>query len=131
MAVIGKFFVQEIVHHEGQPTADRVKLGAVCRGPQNRQWSAATPWGQIEMGVLNDAATAYFEQGEEYEVTFRHVPKPTPGDGHEPIPSFAPWDHEQKHPECEFCGMALYSGGEGATAYDGMVKHDELYGQQD
>lgn len=130
MAVIGKFYVQELTQHEQSPTADRVKLGAVCRGPQNRQWSAATPWGTIEMGILNDAATEYFVEGEEYEVIFRHVEKPKPGDGHEPIPAYAPWDKEEKHPECEFCGMALYSGGEGATAYDGMAQHAELYGKE-
>ena len=128
MAVIGKFYVQTVERNEDTPTASRVQLGAVCRGPQNRQWCSATPWGSIEMGVLNEAATKYFIEGEEYEVTFRHVAKPQPGDGHEPIPSYSPWDHEKKHPECEFCGISLRVSGEGDFAYDGMATHAEMYG---
>jgi hypothetical protein len=108
MTVVGKFFVSEIVRHDGAPTADRVKLGAVCRGRENRQWASATPWGTIEMGILNDAATEQFEQGAEYLVTFQKVPKPAPHDGHEPIPAPG-FGHvtveEAQYVMCEFCGV--------------------------
>lgn len=128
MGVIAKFYVSKIHRHDGQPTADKIEMGAVCRGPQNRQWASATPWGSIEMGVLNEVATEYFIEGEEYEVIFRHVAKPEQGDGHEPIPSYSSWDHERKHPECEFCGMSLRVSGEGDFAYDGLAAHKEFYG---
>jgi hypothetical protein len=124
MSVIAKFYVQKLTRHEGAPTADKLEMGAVCRGPQNKAWASATPWGTITMGVLNEAATDYFIEGEEYEVVFRHVAKPTPGDGHEPIPAHPPWDYEKVSPECEFCGLGLGIHGD----YDGTAKHAEIYG---
>lgn len=126
MSVVGKFFVSEIVTHEGSPTADRVKLGAVCRGAQNAKWASATPWGTIEMGVLNDAATGYFEKGAEYEVTFTRVAKPEPHDGHEPQPEYTGWmDRSKPANMCGFCGMYA------TTAEDGSLDwsaHQEHYG---
>ena len=125
MAVIGKFYVSSIVHHDGKPTADKVTLGAVCRGAQNKQWSSATPWGTIEMGILNDDATAQFEEGEEYEVVFTKVPKPKQGDGHEPVPySFS----DPKWVECGVCGMGPANPGQPDPDWS---KHEELYGSSD
>lgn len=86
MSVQAKFYVSKITRTEGSSTADQVVLGAVCRGVENALWSQYTPAGTITMGVLNEAATAQFEEGEEYLVTFTHVPHPKPGDGHEPKP---------------------------------------------
>lgn len=80
--VRAKFYVQKITRAEGSSTADQVVLGAVCRGVENALWSQYTPSGTISMGVLNEAATAQFIEGEEYEVTFTRVTRPKPGDGH-------------------------------------------------
>lgn len=70
--VRAKFFVQEITQaiHGG-----KVKLGAVCRGEDNKQWASATPWGSIEMGISNESALAQFVPGDEVYVDFSPAPK--------------------------------------------------------
>lgn len=79
--VAARFFVRSVEEYPGS-TASNVILGAVCRGAHNAQWSSATPSGQIQMSIRNDLATAQFIQGKEYEVIFREVQPPQPGDGH-------------------------------------------------
>ncbi len=86
MGVIAKFFVQEVERHENTPTASHIKLGAVCRGKVNAGWASATPGGTIDLWVLNEAATAYFVEGAEYEIRFQRVEPPKLGDGHQPVP---------------------------------------------
>ncbi len=81
MSVIAKFYVQSTTEQPGS-TANEVRLGAVCRGAANSEWSSATPCGSISMWIRNDAAFEQFAQGDEYEVTFRKVEKPVEGDGH-------------------------------------------------
>ena len=129
MTVVAKFFVSEVVQHEDAPTADRIKMGVVCRGRENRQWAQATPGGTIEMFVLNDAATAQFEKGSEYLVTFEKVPKPELGDGHEPIPA-PTFGQEQdvakaQYVCCEFCGVMAERAEDGTLDWS---KHEEHYG---
>lgn len=120
MTVVAKFYVSKLTRHEGAPTADKIELGAVCRGAENKLWASATPWGRIEMGTLNDAATDYFEEGAEYEVSFRRVEKPQPGDGHAP-------EMYSGGNECGRCGM--YPGlNEETKQYDDWSKHVEVYG---
>lgn len=119
MTVVAKFYVSKLVRHEGAPTADRIELGAVCRGAENKLWASATPWGHIEMGSLNDKATDEFEEGAEYEVTFRRVEKPKPGDGHAP-------ELYSGGRECGRCGM--YPDRDFETGKDDWSKHEELYG---
>ena len=97
-----KFFVNDVKSPEGA-TAAQVSLGAVCRGVENALWSQATPAGSIQMHVKNTPAFEQFERGAEYEVTFRKVPKPAPGDGHEPAPA----TDMHGRVVCEFCGMTL------------------------
>ena len=101
-AVKAKFYVTNVEAPEGA-TAAKVSLSAVCRGVENSLWAQATPCGTITMHVKNDAAFEQFEKYAEYEVLFRKVAKPTPGDGHDPIPA------ANMHGQvvCEFCGMAL------------------------
>lgn len=82
MSVVAKFYVSKVDRVEGSSTATQVQLGAVCRGIENAIWSQATPSGSITMGILNEAATEYFEAGAEYLVTFHRVTKPAPHDGH-------------------------------------------------
>lgn len=81
MNVAARFYVQAVEEYPGS-TASTVRLGAVCRGSHNAQWASATPAGQIQMTIRNDLATAQFVAGKEYEVTFREVKAPAPGDGH-------------------------------------------------
>lgn len=67
MAVRAKFFVSEL----RQNTYDGgVTLQVVSRGEDNRQWSAATPSGKIDMTIKNDLAMTEFVLGKEYYVTF-------------------------------------------------------------
>lgn len=116
MTVKAKFFVSKLTRTEGSSTADQVVLGAVCRGVENALWSQYTPAGTITLGILNEAATAQFVEGEEYEVTFTRVERPVPGDGHEPVPV------RTKHGNwvCETCG--------GIPSYDYTAhpRHDEV-----
>lgn len=119
MAVIAKFFVSKVVRHEDAPTADRVELGAVCRGAENKAWASATPSGNIQMGILNDVATDYFEEGAEYLVTFEKVAKPEPGDGHAPVLA-----ETQGSVMCQFCGMHAVGGPDGLD----WSAHERVYG---
>lgn len=110
MSVVAKFFVQKVERYDNQPSASSIKLGAVCRGRENRQWASATPWGEITLGTLNDKATEYFEEGQEYLVHFTKVAKPAPGDGHAPIPAPSWGQDDVELAEwvvCEFCGFSL------------------------
>ena len=116
MSVQAKFYVGEVQHYPNTPTAAKVRMGAVCRGKENRQWAQATPSGTIELSILNDAATAYFEQGQEYLVVFTKVAKPAAGDGHAPIPVKEATDAQGKpigNIMCEFCGGYALPGPDG------------------
>jgi hypothetical protein len=135
-AVRAKFYVSEVDPAEGTSAAATVKLQAVCRGIENAMWAQATPWGNITMGIKNDSAVPLFEKGEEYEVTFRKVAKPTPGDGH-PIKQAT---NSYGGLICETCGMQLgatqdaidrgYWGRDATPGVrDDMVEaHDKHYG---
>ena len=119
MSVIAKFYVTKVDRHEGAPTASGVHLGAVCRGKENAGWASATPSGSINLGILNDKATDYFEEGAEYLVTFEKVAKPTPGDGHAPVLA-----ETQGSVMCQFCGMYAVGGPDGLD----WSAHERVYG---
>ena len=102
MSVRAKFYVSSLKNPEGA-TAAEVQLNAVCRGVENAMWAQATPAGSIQMHVKNDPAFEQFEQGAEYEVTFRKVAKPQPNDGHTIVPAV----NMHGTIVCEFCGMTL------------------------
>jgi len=136
MSVRAKFFVTRLVNPEGA-TAAEVGLTPVCRGVENALWSQATPSGSITMHVKNNPAFEQFEQGAEYEVTFRKVEKPMPGDGHQvkPVTNMHGWD------VCEICGAHLGAShalveretwragyGPDSEAYKkALVMHEETY----
>lgn len=83
MTVVARFFAQHIeTPPEGTSQGTVVNLSAVCRGAANSEWASATPAGTIRMVIRNDLASAQFERGKEYEVTFREVETPKAGDGH-------------------------------------------------
>lgn len=71
-----KFYVTEISHTVSGGT---VKLQAVTRGDDNKEWSKATPNGQISMGILNLAALENFTPGDEFYVDFIPAPKGAEG----------------------------------------------------
>lgn len=118
--VVAKFYVSKVDRHEGAPTASGVHMGAVCRGKENAGWASATPSGHIDLGILNDKATDYFEEGAEYLVTFKRVDKPEPGDGH--APNIV---QTEGYPMCAFCGMYGEKQDDGSFAWDA---HQRIYG---
>lgn len=126
MTVVAKFFVGAVERNEGTPTASQVRMGAVCRGRENRAWASATPGGSITLGILNERATDYFVEGQEYLVTFEKVAKPARGDGHAPIPvrGFG-HDHDPAAPAnvCEFCGVYARVGADGGLDWSAHVEH--------
>lgn len=138
--VRAKFYASKVENPDGA-TAAQVHLGAVCRGVENAVWAQATPSGSIQMSVLNTPAFEQFEQGAEYEVTFRKVAKPMPGDGHEII------EVADKYGRivCERCGaLTLGYTDEAVTQSPHLAdyntpewraeqraKHDEIYGKSD
>lgn len=76
-AVRAKFFVQSISRttYGGQ-----VKLQAVTRGQDNKEWAAATPSGSIDMTILNEVALAVFtDPGLEFYVDFTLAEKGVEG----------------------------------------------------
>lgn len=124
MSVVSKFFVKKVIPSpEDSSRAAQVELGAVCRGIENALWSQYTPGGNISLVVLNESATAYFEEGAEYLVTFTRVAKPAPGDGH-PLVIV-----QDKHGAflCETCGLfPTWPDGFKQGAPD-FSQHDTLY----
>lgn len=102
MSVRAKFFVSKLDNPEGASAA-QVGLSAVCRGVENSLWAQATPAGSISMHVKNDPAFEQFEMGAEYEVTFRKVARPTPGDGHQIVEAV----NMHGGIVCEICGSQL------------------------
>lgn len=69
--VRAKFYVTGI---ELQSWGTSVKMAPVTRGEDNKEWSAATPSGQLTMMVANDAAAEQFAPGQEWFVDFTPVP---------------------------------------------------------
>ena len=73
--VIAKFFCAQKTTTTSGTT---VKFHPVSRGEENKPWAAATPAGTIEMGILNERASAYFEVGKEYYVHFAQAAEEVP-----------------------------------------------------
>lgn len=42
---------------------------------ENYKFFKATPWGVVNLGILNEDTLKYFENGEEYTVEFKKVEK--------------------------------------------------------
>ena len=72
MSVRAKMFVSEIRHNT---YGGGVKLSAVCRGADNKEWAAATPAGSIDLSINNELALNFFKPGDEYFVDFTPAPK--------------------------------------------------------
>lgn len=69
--VRAKFYVSGI---EISTYATTIKMQPVTRGEDNKQWSAATPSGELRMQVKNEAASDQFAPGQEWYLDFTPVP---------------------------------------------------------
>jgi hypothetical protein len=69
--VRAKMYVRAVELQQGTVA---VKLAAVTRGEDNKEWAAYTPWGTLELGIKNDLASDNFAPGQEWFVTLTPVP---------------------------------------------------------
>lgn len=76
MSVVAKFYVNKVTKHAGNGGCVEVHLLPVTRGDENKGWSKWTPSGEIRIGILNEAASAWYEDrlGKEILVTFDDAP---------------------------------------------------------
>lgn len=56
MSVRARFYVSQVAKTAGQTTV--VSLTAVSRGPENKEWAAYTPSGQLTMTLTPKAGAA-------------------------------------------------------------------------
>lgn len=50
-----------------------VKMRPVTRGEDNKEWSAATPSGELSMTISNEVAAESFGPGQEWALTFTPI----------------------------------------------------------
>lgn len=105
MAVTARFYVFESTKYAGGGEgARRVKLNAVSRGPENKDWAKYSPSGSIELNILNPSAALWFDErvGKDVAITFedrdpvcdrckRETPRPALG---EPMKESTNYDNE-------------------------------------
>lgn len=63
-----------------QPWGENVELSAVTSDtPENKEWSEATPSGNLTMNISNPSAQGQFKRGEEYfiDITPANPVEPT------------------------------------------------------
>lgn len=88
MNVRAKFFVESVTEQTSQESdwrARTIKARPVM-GEANKQWSAASPSGQLELMITNAAAFEQFKAGQFLYVDFSEAPEKDP----EPTPAAAP-----------------------------------------
>ena len=70
MRVVAKFYVAEV--KQWAKEQGEVTLRPVTRGDENKEWSAATPSGEIKMHITNTPAFLQFQDslGKEIYVRF-------------------------------------------------------------
>lgn len=75
MAVKAKFEVESVTAYRGDQV--NVTLRACTTGSEeNKDWSKYTPNGKIEMTITNPDASAQFQPGHEFYITFEHAGNP-------------------------------------------------------
>ncbi len=105
-AVAARFYVAEVTSHAYGPKGSGVvKLNAVSRGDQNKDWASATPAGQITMTINNPPAFAFFRDrlGEDIALVFQPVAVAHPEDGHPYRESQAEAGSAYGPPNCGDC----------------------------
>lgn len=128
MAVSSKWYVSRPLAEDDK----NVYLMPVCRGVENREWAQATPAGEMRMLIQNAAAREQFVYGEEYEVIFRHVAKPAPGDGHEvDVVEQYGWNpatgqNDKVYWVCGTCGSYARLADDGQPDWSA---HEEMFGK--
>ena len=74
MSVVAMFVCESAEHDTQVPEQGNVRLRAVTDSTEeSKKWSAFTPYGELKMGVLNDAAFRQFEPGKTYRLTIEQV----------------------------------------------------------
>jgi len=74
MSVLARFYVSEVTRRSYDPGAATVVLQAVGRGPENKEWAAATPNGQISLTIKNSPAAEFFAARLGQDVSVRFDP---------------------------------------------------------
>lgn len=81
MAVRAKMYVSEVKRMAYNREQVTVSLQCSTRGPENAEWAAATPSGQVTLHVMNPAASQQFveafDSGKEFWVDFTPVSEET------------------------------------------------------
>lgn len=79
MAVKARFFVASTQRFSYNRDAITVRLQAVSRGEENKEWASATPSGTVEMSITKGPAADWFANrlGEEVVLTFEDGGEPT------------------------------------------------------
>jgi hypothetical protein len=72
MSVIARFYVSEVSRKAYDRGAVVVGLQAVSRGPENKEWAAATPHANLTMTIKNGPAAEFFANrlGQDIAVRF-------------------------------------------------------------
>lgn len=80
MAVVrAKFVCRSKQPNGADPSYGDIQLEAVTGGsPENETFFNATPYGQLQMNLLNPGAFAFFEPGKEYMLDFISAEEATP-----------------------------------------------------
>lgn len=66
--ITAKFKVQWVEKQGDYGT--QIRMGVDYMDGRNKEWAAATPWGEIVMVVKNELAAQEFTQGRAFTVTF-------------------------------------------------------------
>lgn len=70
--VRAKFYVSGI---SLQTWGTSIEMQPVTRGEDNKEWSAATPSGNLKMTVANERAAEQFWPGQEWYLDFTPIPE--------------------------------------------------------
>jgi hypothetical protein len=74
MSVTARMFCQRIILAAHSPLAKTIELSVVSRGPENKEWAAATPTGNMTLTINNGDAAEQFDIGKDYLITITPVP---------------------------------------------------------
>lgn len=74
MAITAMFICRSTEHDTNNPEQGQVHLSAVTdENPEHKEFFAATPYGELKMGILNAPAFKQVIPGKTYRVTLEQV----------------------------------------------------------